>query len=192
MFVILKVSGMPYFSSREVAAIALLSALWGVLNSIFAPIFFRMTGLPLLCDLIGFAVLVLTVWWIRKPAAASAVGIIATAINFIFNPGGTHFLGFTAASIVFDVIAYIIGYERIFKSHFATTASMLSVSIASAAVAGLIIGSFFMAGPALAKWGGVLGWAGLHAIGGFIGGFVGVIVVATLASRGIRRAEVKE
>lgn len=183
---------MPYFSSREVAAIALLSALWGVLNSIFAPIFFRMTGLPLLCDLIGFAVLVLTVWWIRKPAAASAVGIIATAINFIFNPGGTHFLGFTAASIVFDVIAYIIGYERIFKSHFATTASMLSVSIASAAVAGLIIGSFFMAGPALAKWGGVLGWAGLHAIGGFIGGFVGVIVVATLASRGIRRAEVKE
>jgi len=183
---------MPHFKSREVAAIALLSALWGVLNSIFAPIFFSMTGLPLLCDLIGFAVLVLTVWWIRKPAAASAVGIIATAINFIFNPGGTHFLGFTAASIVFDVIAYIIGYERIFKNQFATTASMLPVSIASAAVAGLIIGSFFMAGPALAKWGGVLGWAGLHAVGGSIGGFVGVIVVTTLASRGIHRAEVKK
>jgi len=183
---------MPYFKSREVAAIALLSALWGVLNSIFAPIFFSMTGLPLLCDLIGFAVLVLTVWWIRKPAAASAVGIIATAINFIFNPGGTHFLGFTAASIVFDVIAYIIGYERIFKNQFVTTASMLPVSIGSAAVAGLIIGSFFMAGPALAKWGGVLGWAGLHAVGGFIGGFVGVIVVTTLASRGINRAEVKK
>ncbi len=182
---------MPYFNSREVAAIALLSALWGVLNSIFAPIFFRMTGLPLLCDLIGFTVLVLATWWVRKPGAASAVGIIATAINFIFNPGGTHFLGFTAASIVFDALAYAIGYERSLKSPSATTASMLPVSIVSAAVAGFIIGTFFMAGPALEKWGGVLGWAGLHAVGGLIGGIVGIIVVATLASIGIHRAEVK-
>jgi riboflavin transporter FmnP len=192
MFVILKVSGMTYFNSREVAAVALLSALWGVLNSIFAPIFFSMTGLPLLCDLIGFTVLVLTVWWIRKPGAASAVGIIATVINFIFNPGGTHFLGFTAASIVFDLISYIIGYERSFKTQFATTASMLPVAIISAAVAGFIIGSFFMAGPALAKWGGVLGWAGLHAVGGLIGGFIGIMLVVALASRGIHRAEVKK
>ncbi len=183
---------MPYFKSREVAAIALLSALWGVLNSIFAPIFFRMTGLPLLCDLIGFTVLVLTVWWIRKLGAASAVGIIATVINFIFNPGGTHFLGFMAASIVFDAIAYTFGYERSFKDYSATAASMLPVSVVSAAVAGFIIGTFFMAGPALEKWGGVLGWAGLHAIGGFIGGVIGIILVTALASRGIHQAEVKK
>ncbi|MEM3054764.1 MAG: hypothetical protein QXM52_03565 [Candidatus Bathyarchaeia archaeon] len=183
---------MTLFNSREVAAIALLSALWGVLNSIFAPIFFRMTGLPLLCDLIGFTVLVLTVWWVRKLGATSAVGIIATAINFIFNPGGTHFLGFTAASILFDALAYTFGYERSFKNYFATIASMFSLSVVSAAVAGFIIGTFFMEGSALAKWGGVLGWAGLHAIGGFIGGIIGIIVVATLASRGIRRAEVKK
>lgn len=187
-----KAPKMPYFNTREIAAITLLSALWGVLNSIFAPIFFRMTGLPLLCDLIGFTVLVLTAWWVRKLGAASAVGIIATAINFIFNPAGTHFLGFTAASIVFDALAYIFGYERSFKDHSATTASMLPVSIASAAVAGFIIGTFFMTGPDLEKWGGVLGWAGLHAIGGFIGSVIGIIVVATLASRGIRRAEVKK
>ncbi|MEM2937405.1 MAG: hypothetical protein QXJ63_02520 [Candidatus Bathyarchaeia archaeon] len=183
---------MPYFKSREVAAIALLSALWGVLNSIFAPIFFRMTGLPFLCDMVGFAVLVITVWWIRKPGAASAVGIIATIINFIFNPGGTHFLGFTAASIVFDIIAYFIGYERSFKTPFSITASMLPLSVVSAALAGFIIGTFFMAAPALAKWGGALGWAGLHAIGGVIGGIVGVITVVALASRGIWQAEAKK
>jgi riboflavin transporter FmnP len=182
---------MPYFNSREVAAIALLSALWGVLNSIFAPIFFRMTGLPFLCDMVGFAVLILTVWWIRKPGAAFVVGIIATIVNFTFNPGGTHFLGFTAASIVFDLIAYIIGYERSFKNPFYTTALMLPVSAVSAALAGFIIGAFFMAAPALAKWGGVIGWAGLHAIGGVIGGIVGIITVVALASRGIRQAEVK-
>jgi len=183
---------MPYLTSRDVAAIALLAALWGVINSIFAPIFFRMTGLPLLCDLVGFAVLVLTVWWVRKLGAASMVGIIATVINFIFYPGGTHFLGFTAASIVFDMITCLIGYKRSFKSAFSTTASMLPVSIISAAVAGFIIGTFFMAAPALVKWGGPLGWAGLHAVGGIIGGIIGTAVIAALAARGIRAAEVKK
>lgn len=183
---------MPRLKSREVAAIAILSALWGVLNSIFSPIFFRLTGLPILCDLVGFAVLVLTVWWIRKLGAASSVGIIATVINFIFNPGGTHFLGFTVASIVFDIIAYIIGYGRSFKNPPSTIASMFPVSVVSAAVAGLIIGTFFMAPPALAKWGGPLGWASLHAIGGFFGGIIGIVIIKALAARGINAAEVKK
>ena len=37
-----------------------------------------------------------------------------------------------------------------------------------------------MVAPALAKWGGVLGWAGLHAVGGVIGGVIGVILVSAL------------
>ena len=180
---------MTYFDSREVAAIALFSALWGVLNSIFAPVVFRMFGLPILCDMIGFAILTLTVWWVRKFGAATAVGLIATVINFIFNPGGVHFLGFTAASIVFDITAKLIGYDRNFRNSLFTTASMLPVSVLSAAVAGLIIGSFFMATPALARWGGVLGWVGLHAVGGIIGGFIGIALVTGLAVRGVRRME---
>jgi len=183
---------MTYFDSREVAAIALFSALWGVLNSIFAPIVFRMFGLPILCDMIGFAVLTLTVWWIRKFGAATAVGLIATVINFIFNPAGVHFLGFAAASIVFDITAKLIGYDRCFKKPLFVTVSMLPVSVLSAAVAGLIIGTFFMAAPALTRWGGVLGWVGLHVIGGIIGGFIGVTLVVGLATRGVRRMDVKK
>jgi hypothetical protein len=176
---------MKYFTSRDVAAIALLAGLWGVLNSIFAPIVFQMFGLPILCDMIGFAVLTLSVWWVRKLGAATSVGVIATVINFIFNPGGVHFLGFTAASVVFDVAAGLIGYNRCFKKASFTTVSVFSVSILSAAVAGLIIGNFFMVAPALAKWGGVLGWAGLHAVGGIIGAFIGTAWVAGLTNRGI-------
>jgi len=183
---------MPYYSSREIAAVALFAALWGVLNSIFSPIVFRMFGLPILCDMIGFAILTLTVWWVRKFGAATAVGLIATVINFIFNPGGVHFLGFMAASIVFDITAKLIGYDRCFKRLSFATVSMLSISVLSAAVAGLIIGAFFMAAPALAKWDGVLGWAGLHAVGGVIGGFIGVALVAGLATRGIQRIDVKK
>jgi hypothetical protein len=183
---------MTYFYSREVAAIALLSALWGVLNSIFAPIVFRMFGLPILCDMVGFATLTLAVWWIRKFGVATLVGIIATIINFIFNPYGTHFIGFTVASIVFDVTARFIGYERGFKNSLFAKVSMLFVSVLSAAVAGLIIGTFFMVAPALASWGGVLGWAGLHAVGGVIGGFIGIVLVTALAARGFRRMDVKK
>lgn len=180
---------MTYFTSRDIASIALLAAIWGVLNSTFAPIFFRITGLPLLCDLVGFAILALTVWWMRKLGAASIVGAIATVINFTLNPGGIHFLGFTAASIVFDAAAYCVGYRRFFKGKLTTTISILAISVISAAFAGFIIGSFFMAPQALIRWGGVLGWAGLHAIGGFIGGAVGVIIIAALTARGICRAE---
>jgi hypothetical protein len=180
---------MTYFDSREVAAIALFAALWGVLSSIFAPIVFRMFGLPILCDMIGFAILTLTVWWIRKFGAVTAVGLIATVINFIFNPGGTHFLGFTAASIVFDITARLIGYDRCLKKPLFVTVSMLSVSVLSAAVAGLVIGTFFMATPALAAWGGVLGWIGLHVAGGVIGGFIGITLVTGLSTRGVRRMD---
>ena len=38
---------------------------------------------------------------------------------------------------------------------------------------------------ALIQWGGVLGWAGLHALGGIIGGAIGVSLMNALAARNI-------
>ena len=182
---------MPYYNSRDLTAIALFSALWGVLNSIFSPIVFRMFGLPILCDMIGFAVLSLTVWWVRKLGAATSVGLIATVINFIFNPNGVFFLGFTVASVIFDLLAWVARYDIYFKRSSLTAISLFSVSVLSATVAGLIIGTYFMAAPALANWGGVLGWAGLHAVGGVIGGLIGTVSVIGLVARGLSRIDVK-
>jgi len=182
---------MTYFSTREIAVITMFAALWGVLSSIFAPIVFRMFGLPILCDMIGFSVLILSVWWVRKLGAVITVGLIATVVNFVFNPSGFQFLGFTAASIVLDVVTRLVGYDRCFKNSLFTTVSMLSVSVLSATVAGLIIGTFFMDTSALAKWGGVLGWAGLHTVGGIVGGFIGITLVTGLSIRGVRRMDVK-
>jgi len=183
---------MTYFNTREVAAIAIFAALWGILNSIFAPIVFKIIGLPILCDMIGFAILALTVWWIRKFRAVTAVGLIATVINFIFNPGGFHFFGFTAASVVFDITIKLVGYNRSFKKTLFTTVSVFFASFLSASVAGVLIGVFFMAAPALARWGGVLGWAGLHAVGGIIGAFIGIALIAGLTTRGVQRMDVKK
>lgn len=176
---------MTYFSTRDVAAIAMCGALWGVLNALFAPAFFKATGMPFLCDLIGFAVLILGAWWIRKPGAITIVGVIATLINLGLGTG-VQFIGFLAASVFFDVVIAVVGYGRAFKKPAYTAVSMMIVAIASAAVAGVIIGTLFMVGsPLLAQWGGVAGWAGLHMIGGVIGGFIGTTLVLALKKRRI-------
>ena len=173
-----------YFSTRDIAAIAICAALWGVLNTILSPLFFRMFGLPFLCDLIGFSVLIIAAWWIRKFGAITMIGLIATGINFALG-GGIQFLGFTAASIFFDLATRLIGNNFLFKKPSFTVVNLMVVSILSAAIAGYLIGAFFMAGPALSKSGGVLGWAGLHAIGGVVGGVIGTFLIAALNSRKI-------
>jgi hypothetical protein len=170
-----------YFTTREIAAISICATLWGVLNTLFAPIFFRMFGLPFLCDLIGFSVLILAAWWIRKLGSITFIGLIATAINFGLG-GGFHFIGFTAASIFFDFATGLIGYET-FKKSSLTIPIMMAISIVSAALAGFLIGTFFMSGSALANWGGVFGWAALHSIGGVIGGAIGTFLILALNSR---------
>jgi hypothetical protein len=176
---------MTYFGTMDVAAIAICGSLWGVLNTLFAPLFFSATGMPFLCDLIGFAVLILGSWWIRKFGALTIVGLIATAISFALN-GGVHFLGFTVAAIFFDVVMAVIGYGRAFNKPANTVVAMMIVAIASAAFAGSIIGVVFMVGvPLLAQWGGVVGWAGLHMVGGAIGGIIGTTLVLSLKKRKI-------
>ena len=146
---------------------------------------FSITHLPILCDLIGFTVLTVAAWWIRKFGAITTIGLIATIINFIFNPQALTFLGFTAAAFVFDLILALVGFNNFFRKSFNTATLAIIISTLSAAVAGLIIGSFFMAGPALSLWGGVSGWAGLHAVGGVVGGAIGATLVAALNSRKI-------
>ena len=61
---------MVYFTSREIVAISMSAALWGVLNSIISPIFWEVTHLPFVCDLIGFTCLIIAVWWTKKFGAA--------------------------------------------------------------------------------------------------------------------------
>jgi hypothetical protein len=171
-----------YFNTKDLAAIAICGALWGVLNVLFAPMFFRATGMPFLCDLIGFSILILGAWWIRKLGALTIVGLIATIVNLTLGTG-MQLLGFLAASVFFDVVVAVIGYGRAFQKPAYTGVSMMVVSIASAAVAGAVIGALFMSGGALARWGGVAGWAGLHMIGGVIGGVIGTALVLALKKR---------
>jgi len=121
---------------------------------------------------------------IRKPGFLTFVGSIATIINLTLGTG-IQFLGFLAASTFFDVALAAIGYSTVFKKPAYTIVSMMVLAITSAAVAGTVIGSLFMTGSTLARWGGVAGWTGLHMIGGAIGGFIGITLVLALKKRRI-------
>lgn len=176
---------MTYFNTRDLAGIAIFAALWGVLNVTLSPAFFQIFHLPFACDLIGFAALILAAFWVRKLGTATFVGLIALIINVMVRPTALHFFGFFAASIVFDILVFLSGYHRIFTKRLVGSAALFIISVFSAAVAGLIIGSFFMPSPALTQWGGVVGWAGLHATGGVIGGTIGITIMNALSVRGL-------
>lgn len=176
---------MPYLGSRELSAIALFAALWGILNWIVAPIFWRLTHLPILCDMLAASLLILTVWWTRRLGAASLMGLIATILNFILRPGAIHFLGFTVVSILFDASTRAVGYHSLSQRRIGSIVFLI-LSAISTFVAGLIIGSLFMNPVFLVKrYGGVLLFALLHAAGGVIGGLLGVAIVRGLEGRGV-------
>lgn len=134
--------------------------------------------MPFLCDMLGMISLILALWWIRKFGAVTVTGITATIITLILNPDATHFFGFTAASVVFDILTRLIRYQNCLEKPILSVVSLLFTSVASTAVAGVIIGSLFM-NPE----GGVAFFAVLHATGGAIGGSIGLVLIKSLSTR---------
>jgi len=176
---------MAHFTIRDLTGITIFASLWGVLNVIVSPLCFQVFQMPFCCDLIGFSAIILAVWYVRKIGTATFVGCIATIINLMLRPTALHFFGFTVACIIFDVLASLFGHDRLFEKRLLGSISLFVISVFSAAVAGLVIGSFFMPTAALTRWGGILGWAGLHSIGGVIGGALGISLTNALITRGV-------
>jgi hypothetical protein len=169
---------MTYFNSRDIVAIVMCAAIWAVLNNTLAPIVWRMTHVPFTCDLLGFVSLILVAWWTRKLGAASLTGILVAVLTLMFRPDATHMIGFTVASILFDILTRTVGYRNSFDKPLLSTLSLISFSTICAGIAGLIIGSFFLDIKIALEV-----FAGMHAGGGFIGGIVGVVLVRALTVR---------
>lgn len=173
---------MPYFSSKDIAVISISSAFWAIVNATISPIFWRLTHLPFLCDLLALISLSIAVWWSRRLGTATLVGIIATLLNFVLRPGALFFLGFTAAAIVFDVLTYALRYERLF-SGMAGAVMVVIAGIFSTWIAGLIIGAFFMGFTTLLA---IVTFSTLHATGGLLGAVIGVSIIKSVERRGVR------
>lgn len=173
-----------YFDTRELAAISISAAIWAIINAIVGPVFWNLTHLPIVCDMIGISALLFTVWFVRKPGAATMVGVVATILSLILNPAGLQFLGFTAASVVFDALSRAISYRNSLDRRVVSSITLLAISLFSTLVAGYIIGTLFMSPVFLSSmFGGVMFFIGLHGAGGLIGGIVGVVIVRGLEVR---------
>jgi len=173
-----------YFTSRQIAAIAISAALYGVLSAYISPIFWSATHLPFFCDTLGMFTFILTLWWVKKFGAVTATGVIATIVTLTLNPYSTQFFGFTAASIVFDILTKLIGYRNSLEKPKLSVISLLFASIVSAATAGIIIGYIFMNPNFLIQWfGGVAFFVALHVTGGVIGAIIGITLTKALLKR---------
>lgn len=173
---------MAHFGPRDVTAVAASAAVWAILNILLSPIVWELTHMPLLCDLLAFASLILVVWWIRKLGAASLTGLIVAVLTFILRPGSFYILGFVAGAVAFDLLSKGVGYTRLFRRPFSGSLIMILLSVVCAALAGALIASFFMGLTTLIA---VATFSGLHAIGGFMGGALGVVTVRALEARGV-------
>jgi hypothetical protein len=138
------------------------------------------TNMPFFCDMLGIISLIIALWWIRKFGAVTITGITATIITLMLNPSATHFFGFTTASVVFDILTRLIGYQNCLEKPILSVISLLFASVISTAIAGIVIGNLFM-NPA--RFGGVAFFSVLHAAGGVIGGTIGVALIKALSTR---------
>jgi len=177
---------MVYFNTRDIATFSLFGALWAVLSVTISPIFWSLTHLPFLCDMIGISILILTLWWTRKFGAILMTGIIATIVTLALRPSATHFFGFLAASLLLDTLTRAVGYKRCLTKAMASMIYLLVFSIVSTAFAGVIIGTLFMNPQFLTRmFGGIAFFAILHAVGGVIGGVLGIVLIRALENRGV-------
>lgn len=171
---------MTYLNTRDVTAVALCAAYWAILNNSLAPIFWYYTRMPFLCDFLAFTTLILVGWWAGKFGVITLTGLLVTGITFMLQPTAFQMLGFMVSSILFDVATRLVGYGNCFNKPLISALSLVSFSTMCAWIAGLVIGGIVMKlQPILA----IFTFSGLHAIGGFIGGVIGLILVNGLKAR---------
>ena len=177
---------MTYFNSRDIATIAIISALWGAMNDTILPIFFTIfNGIPFLCEMVALTSLILVLSLTRKFGAATLTGLIVTLVTLAFYPSSTYMLGFAAASLVFDIATRLIGYRFILGTPKVGAAGIIISSMAASTVAGGIIGIMFMPLSLITLLGGVITFAGLHVLGGLAGAILGFVVLRALIARKI-------
>lgn len=171
-----------YFNSVDVAFTSVLSALWIVLHLTFGPLGFKLFHLPIFCDVSAYFTLLLAVWVSGKFGVASFTGAVGSIFVLLLRGGAFHILGFAASAVFFDLLFLATKHKTLAKP--ATIAATIIITTVSAYVAGAVIGLVFMGGAL--QW-ALTYWAGLHAVGGLLSGFITLPVIGALEKANVRR-----
>jgi hypothetical protein len=165
----------------NIALISIFSALWVALNLTVAPLGFSLFGLPVVHGVIIFFMLLLVTWATGQYGAASAVGIIGSAIALLAG-GPLPVLGFVPAAILFDLVL-LVNHHRINTKPVNIAVAVLA-SMVCAYVAALVNGIVILKLPlmvVLTVWGG---WT-------VLGGIIGVVVTLPIVGA-LEKAQVKK
>lgn len=177
---------MPYFNARDITVIAITAAVWGAMNDTILPIFFTIfNGIPFLCEMVALTSLILVLSLTRKFCTATATGLIVTLITLFVYPSSTYVIGFTAASIIFDISTRLVGYSLILDNPKIGAGGLIVSSLISSMIAGVVIGVLFMPLSLIILLGGIVTFAGLHVLGGLAGAILGFALLRTLKARNI-------
>jgi len=165
----------------DIALISVLSAMWIVLHIYFGPIGFQMFHLPIFCDVSAFVTLIIAIWIIGKFGGASAIGIIGSLIVMGIRAKPFQ-LGFLASAIIFDILCLIIQHKPL--KGIGNVLGLSVITVTSAYIAGIIIGTVFMAGDI---WWALTFWGGWHAVGGLLSVIIALPIIGSLEKAGVRR-----
>ncbi len=170
-----------YFKSLDVAFVALFSALWAVLNLALGPLSFQLLGLPILHDFGVFFTLLLVAWITGRFGTSIIVGIIGSTIALLAG-APPLILGFAVAAVVFD-LTLTVNHHKIRASFKDLTVAAVA-TIFSAYVAGVVIGTLFMANGI--QW-ALTFWGGWHLVGGVFTTAITLPIIVVLERANIRR-----
>jgi len=165
----------------DIALISVLSAMWIVLHIYFGPIGFQMFHLPIFCDISAFVTLIIAIWIIGKFGGASTIGIIGSLIVMGIRAKPFQ-LGFLASAIIFDILCLIIQHKPL--KGIGNVLGLSVITVTSAYIAGIIIGTVFMAGDI---WWALTFWGGWHAVGGLLSVIIALPIIGSLEKAGVRR-----
>lgn len=170
-----------HFKTIDIALVAILSALWIVMNLTLGPLSFQLTGLPILHDFGIFFTLLLTAWITGRFGTSIMVGIIGTLIAI---PLGAPILilGFIGSAIVFDLLL-LLNHHRIRTSRGSLVIAVIA-TIISAYVGGVLIGTLFMSMGTV--WALTI-WGGWHLVGGIIATAITLPIIIGLEKANIRK-----
>lgn len=171
------------FTTTNIALIGIFSALWIALNLTVAPLGFRLIQLPIIHSVIIFLTLLLVTWATGQYGAASAVGIIGSAIVLLAG-GPLPVIGFAAASLLFDLILIANRHKLYMKP--ANLAIAVLATIVCSYFAGVINGILILKLPLMFV---VTVWGGWTVVGGIIGVVITLPIIGALEKAQVKKVK---
>jgi hypothetical protein len=148
-----------------------------------AQIGFSLIGLPIIHSVIIFLTLLLVTWATGQYGAASAVGIIGSAIVLLAG-GPLPVLGFAVASLLFDLILIANRHKLDMKP--ANLAIAVLATIVCSYFAGVINGILILKLPLMFV---VTVWGGWTVVGGIIGVVITLPIIGALEKAHVKKVK---